>query len=315
MNKHYSLLTKDRNGEFIYNGLNSHICKKYKADTPLDKSFVPYLIMLFCAAVDAAVFISLFKMISYDSPFMLGIEVAGFLFAFDVVPLYIGIQLRRLKQGISKDRFILWLAFTVCVLACVTNVTLRLTTMNQMSPDLSSASTSYFGTVVTEVNDKTTDPTAIALTIFGIVLPLLTSIGSFFISYLTYNPLKVRMRTAEEVLTEKNDEIRRLDAVLDEYDADLEFADHLREDDEGKYEAMKKMDLAKVINYCEYVRLAFEEYLKNPTSINALSEESCVAILERLERELAAFDRTETPKVITGSCSKDASPITNEVAA
>lgn len=85
MNRSNSLLTKDRNGEFIYHGLNSHIGKKYKADTPLDKSFVPYLIMLFCAVVDASVFISLFKMISYDSPFMLGIEVAGFLFAFDVV--------------------------------------------------------------------------------------------------------------------------------------------------------------------------------------------------------------------------------------
>jgi hypothetical protein len=80
----------------------------------MDKSFVPYLIMIFCAVVDASVFISMFKLISYDSPFMLGIEVAGFLFAFDVVPLYIGIQLRRLKQEISKDWFILWLALSVC---------------------------------------------------------------------------------------------------------------------------------------------------------------------------------------------------------
>ena len=315
MNRSNNLLTRDRNGEFVYQGLNSHIGKKYRADTPLDKSFVPYLIMLFCAVVDASVFISLFKMISYDSPFMLGIEVAGFLFAFDVVPLYLGIQLRRLKQGISKDRFILWLAFVVCVLACVMNIALRLTTMDQMSPDLSAASTSYFGTVTEEVTDTSADPTAIALTIFGIGLPMLTSIGSFFIAFLTYNPLMVRKRAAEEMLTEKNDEIRRLDAILSEYDADPEFAEHLREDDEGKYEEMKKMQRAVVINYCEHVRQKLKEHLANPTSINALSEETCVAILERLDRELAALDQTEIPKVFTGAGNKDKSLITNEVAA
>ena len=315
MNRSNILLTKDRNGEFVYHGLNSHIGKKYKADTPLDKSFVPYLIMLFCAVVDASVFISLFKMISYDSPFMLGIEVAGFLFAFDVVPLYIGIQLRRLKQGISKDRFILWLALVVCVLACVMNIALRLTTIEQMSPDLSSASTSYFGTVTEETADSSVDPTAIALTIFGIGLPMLTSIGSFFVSFLTYNPLKVRKRAAEEMLTEKNDEIRRLDAILSEYEADSEFAEHLCEDDEGKFEEMKKMQRAVVINYCEYVRQRLKEHLANPTAINALSEETCVAILERLDRELAALDRTEIPKVYTDSGSRETSLISNEVAA
>ena len=66
MGRSNGLITKNRNGEFIYPGLNSHMNKKYKADTPLDNSVVPYIIMLFCALVDAAVFISLFKMISYD---------------------------------------------------------------------------------------------------------------------------------------------------------------------------------------------------------------------------------------------------------
>lgn len=187
MSKTNNLISIDCNGEFVYHGLNSHISKKYRADTPLDKSFVPYLIMVFCAIVDASVFISLFKMISYDSPFMLGVQVAGCLFAFDVVPLYLGIQLRRIKQGLSKDRFIMWLALVVCILACVMNVILRLMTMKQMSPDLSSTTTSYFGTVVQESQTTSIDATAIALTIFGIILPVLTSVGSFFISYLTYN--------------------------------------------------------------------------------------------------------------------------------
>ena len=315
MNKSNGLLTKDRNGEFVYHKLNFYTGKKYKADTPLDNSVVPYMIMLFCAVVDGSVFISLFKMISYDSLFMLGIEVAGFLFAFDVVPLYIGIQLRRLKQGISKDWFILWMSFVVCVLACVMNAALRLTTIELMSPDLSSASTSYFGTVTTEAVDSGIDPTAIALTIFGIGLPMLTSIGSFFISYLTYNPLKIRKRVMEEMLAEINDDIRRLDAVLSEYDTDPEFAEHLRKDDEGKYLAMKKMYHALVVNYCEYVRQRLKEFLANPTANNALSEETCIAILERLDQELAALDQMEFSKSNNRKESKKSSLVSSEVAA
>lgn len=315
MRKTNDLISIDHNGEFVYHGLNSHISKKYRADTPLDKSFVPYLIMVFCAIVDASVFISLFKMISYDSPFMLGVQVAGCLFAFDVVPLYLGIQLRRIKQGISKDRFIMWLALVVCVLACIMNVVLRLMTVEQMSPDLSSATTSYFGTVAQESQTTSIDATAVALTIFGIILPVLTSVGSFFISYLTYNPLKVRKRLEEEMLAEKKDEIRRLDAILTEYDADTEFAEYLVQDDEGKFEEMKKMQRAMVISYCDYVRQRLKEHLATPTAINALSEETCVAILARLDQELAALEKAEVPKVYEGVGVKEKNMDTNEVAA
>lgn len=315
MSKANDLISIDRNGEFVYHGLNSHTSKKYRADTPLDKSFVPYLIMAFCAIVDASVFISLFKMISYDSPFMLGVQVAGCLFAFDVIPLYLGIQLRRIKQGLSKDRFIMWLALVVCVLACAMNVVLRLMTMEQMSPDMSSATTSCFGTVAQESQITGIDATAVALTVFGIILPVLTSVGSFFISYLTYNPLKVRKRLEEEMLAEKKDEIRRFDAILTEYDADTEFAEHLVQDDEGKFEEMKKMQRAVVISYCDYVRQRLKEHLATPTAINALSEEICIAILSRLDQELAALEKAEVPRVYEGSGSKEKTMATNEVAA
>lgn len=318
MSRTNNLISIDRNGEFVYHGLNSHTSKKYKADTPMDKSFVPYLIMVLCGTIDAACFINLFKMISYDSPFLLGIQVAGFLFAFDVVPLYLGIQFRRTKQGLSKDKFIMWLAFIVCAMACVLNIVLRLMTMDQMAPDLSSATTSFIGTAAQEVQvseETGVDPTALGLALVGIVIPFVTSLGSFFISYLTYNPLMVRKRNEEELLGEKKDEIRRLDAILFEYDADTEFAEHLIQDDEGKFQEMKKMQRALVLSYCDYVRQRLKEHLANPTAINALSEETCVAILERLDRELAALDKAEVPKVYIGSGSKEKTLASNEAAA
>lgn len=318
MKKTNSLISIDRNGGFVYNGLNSHTGKKYKADTPMDKSFVPYLIMALCGTIDAACFINLFKMISYDSPFLLALQVAGFLFSCDVVPLYLGIQFRRIKQGLSKDKFIMYFAFTVCAMACVLNIVLRLMTMNQMAPDLSSATTSFIGTVAQETQESEAagvDTTALGLALVGIVIPFVTSLGSFFISYLTYNPLMVRKRREEEMLAEKKDEIRRLDAILFEYDADTEFAEHLIQDDEGKFLEMKKMQRALVLSYCDYVRQRLKEHLANPTANNALSEETCVAILERLDRELDALDKAEVPKAYIGSGSKEKILASNEAAA
>ena len=318
MSKTNSLISIDRNGEFVYHGLNSHTSKKYKADTPMDKSFVPYLIMVLCGTIDAACFINLFKLISYDSPFLLAIQVAGFLFAFDVVPLYLGIQFRRIKQGISKDKFIMWMALVVCAMACVLNIVLRLMTMDQMAPDLSASTVSFIGSTpqgVQESEATGVDATALGLALVGIVIPFVTSLGSFFISYLTYNPLMVRKRNQEELIAEKKDEIRRLDAILFEYDADTEFAEHLIQDDTGKYEEMKKMQRALVLSYADYVRQRLKEHLANPTAINALSEATCEAILERLDRELAALDKAETPKVYIGAVSKDKTMASNEAAA
>ena len=290
MNRNNALITKNRVGEFIYPGLNSHMSKKYKADTPLDNTVVPYIIMIACGVIDFTVFNSLFKMLSYDNQWMLFIQTVGMVFAFDMVPIYLGIQLRRMKQGLIKEKIGLYMALGVCAIAFIINVILNVMTIELMNPDLSSATTNYFGAEIEQTTTEGIDPATIALTIFRIGCPVLTSIGSFFISYLTYNPLKTRKRNAEEVLAEKNDEIRRLEAVLSEYDADSEFAENLRADDEGKYEEMKKMHRALVINYCEYVRQRLKEHLADPTATNALSEETCIAILERLDKELAALD-------------------------
>ena len=212
----------------------------------------------------------------------------------------------------------MWMALVVCAMACVLNIVLRLMTMDQMAPDLSVSTVSFIGSTPQGVQENEAtgvDATALGLAIVGIVIPFVTSLGSFFISYLTYNPLMVRKRNQEELIAEKKDEIRRLDAILFEYDADTEFAEHLIQDDTGKYEEMKKMQRALVLSYADYVRQRLKEHLANPTAINALSEETCVAILERLDRELAALDKAETPKVYIGPGSKDKTMASNEAAA
>ena len=287
-------MRKDRiwkleNGEIIDQNIHCNLVKKYKADTPFDNKVVPYLIMAFCALVDGFVFYGLFSKISYDSPVMLGVQIAGFLFGFDVVPIFFGIQYRRLRQGLNKDRFTLILALAVCSIACLMNIILRITTIDLLSPDVGMETTSYFGTAVQEA-ETDVDPTAIALTIFGIGIPLVTSLGSFVIAYMTYDPLKIRMRREEEMIEATRDEVRRLEAILDDYDAEPNFAEHLMADEEGKFREMIKLQQSLAIGYCDYVRQKLKEHLHNPSSNSVLSRETCEDILKRMEREIACLE-------------------------
>lgn len=291
-----------KTGEITNECLHHNNRKRFKADTPFDNSIVPYLIMAFSATVDGVVFYSLFSRISYDSPMMLGVEIAGFLFGFDIIPVFLGIQYKRLRQGITKDKFVLIMALIACGLAFAMNIVLRILTINQTSASSVSIATSYMGTMAQETAESGIDATTIALTIFGIGIPVVTSVGSCMISFIIYNPLKIKKQRIAEMMEDTRDEVRRFDAILDDYDAEPDFAENLEVEDEAKYPEIQMMHIAQVIGYCDYVRERLKEKLGNPTSNNVLSESVCETILARLDKELRLLSTqvaTDTPAVAT----------------
>lgn len=292
------LCNVNADSEIIYQRLNYDTKKKYAADSPFFHSVVPYLMLFLCGTIDFFVFKSMFNMISYDDDIMKGFCIAGLLFGFDILPIFIGIQARRLRQGLNRDRFVLLIALAVTVLTVTLNIGLRIAAMDEMSPEDVSVGVSYFGSIGdaednmetgTETEDDV-DTTALALALFGCFLPVLTSAGSFCISYLTYDPLMIRKRRAEILIHEKKDEIRRFNAILFDYEADAGLAERLRLIDEGKYRETFKLQIAKVMGYCDYVRQCLKEHLAAPTANNALSVDEYEIILGRLDAELAALD-------------------------
>ncbi len=279
----------DTNGEIQYSGLHRDEKLRYKPDTPFDYSFVPYLIMLFCACVDGYIFHGLFSLISYENPLTLWVQVGGFIFGADVIPIYLGTQIRRLRQGLTKDRFIVALAMLALLIVFSTNVVLNITTIDERTPDVSAFS-SFYGEAEDSEEDSGIDPATLAQTIFSITIPFVTSLGSFFISYLTFNPLLIRKYREERLVADKRDEIRRLEALLGEYEADVGFEENLVADDDAKYREAQKLQRAIILGYCDYVRERLKEHLADPVSCNVLSEEACTVLLDRLNRELRALD-------------------------
>lgn len=272
MRKNNEIIKMDSNGEIEYLKLHSDTKRLYQPDTPFYHPVAPYLMLLLCGLTDFFVFKSLFDLVDYTDPVMKAFSIIGLLIGFDVMPIFTGVHAKRISQGLSKDRFVLLIALFVSLLALVLNVELRMTTVDLLVP----------GREVT--------PVAISLAVFGCCLPVITSIASYVISYLTYNPLSIQKRRLEEAISEKEDEIRRFEAVITDYEADRDFPKRLEELDELRYREMLKLQRAKVVGYCDYVRQRLKEHLGDPAAHNALSKKQCEEILKKLDAELAALD-------------------------
>ena len=98
-----SFARKNNMGELVCEDLDRAIKKKYKPDTICKSSIISFFIMVICITIDIAFYINLFRLISYDEPNMIILEVAGLSMASDFVPIYIALIAKRIRQGISKE--------------------------------------------------------------------------------------------------------------------------------------------------------------------------------------------------------------------
>lgn len=266
---HFSI-KMNRDGELIQEHLHDTTRDKYKADSVFLSEPVSCGLMIACGAIDFGFFISLFEQISYGAILMIAIQASGLVFAADVVSAYAGILAKRIRQGLSSDKFNLYLLLAVPIFALVINAVLRFATMPLLSID---------GVVNAET---------IALTIIGIVTPIFTSIGNFAISFQTYDPLRKRMCREEMALDEIRDFCRRLEAMIAE----------CKSFDSEKIKAMDRQHLnnAKMILLNDGSALEADvdvqlmAYLGDPASTNMFSKEDrCHRISNRINSDMNAL--------------------------
>lgn len=283
------LWKRESNGEIMDGTVNNILNEKHRPDNPLDRSFVPYLIMLFCMGVDLTIFLSLFKMISHDSPEMLAVQIGGFVICFDLVPVFLGIMLRRSKAGMSSSKLMMYLALAVFIGAAVVNLVLRLQTLDRIAPTPTPAADTGSLMVGEEPAAAVSiGSEEIAQTIFAVVVPILTSAGSFFISYTTFDPLKVMQKRYEKLLAIKRDELRRVQAILSEYNADSNYEETLRSEERVKYTQTSLEQRSRLAKYMVYARQKLIEALNDPASTSALSADDFQTLLEKVNSTLDA---------------------------
>lgn len=261
------ILKLSNSGEFIYRHIGDDIPCKYKPDTPLISPAISYVVILCCLICDTAIFYSFFDQIGGTAdPVETKIQCGALLLGFDVSPVYLGIVLKKKKQGFENNKLLICISLICSLLAVVVNTTMRILTMNIMGAE--------------------TDVRLIATTIFSLAVPLITSSLSFSVSSLSYNPLVTMKKRYEKMIAKKTDEIRRLQAILSEYELNDCYYETLVETDNGKFEETNRFQKALLLTYCCYVRQRLKEHIATPSGIDALSGDNNQVILEKINSEL-----------------------------
>ena len=270
-NNNTSLFKMNDAGEFVQDNINTYTSKKFKPDNPFFIGCIPYILMLICVVIDIGFFKSLFSIISYESPFLTWLEVAGLAFAADIVSAYAGILAKRISQGLSYEKFNLYLLLSVPSIALIINAILRCSTISIANGGIT--------------------PEAVSLTIISIFVPIFTSIGNFSISYLTYDPLNQKLETEELALNEINEKCRRLNAINYDLKCDENCYERLVDLDNDHLKNAKKEIINDAFILLNDVQVQLMKCSKDPSESNLLSKSQCEELLAELRTELNSMNQ------------------------
>ncbi len=287
MAKNTELVYSNRLGELEDRFLNRVTTLKYRPDNPFFSAFIPYLLMLVCGAVDMYCFKGLMDMVSYDNMTLKVANMIGLLIGFDVCPIFSAIVFRRIRQGMeAKEKGMLIVALSVTVLAVSLNILIRALTLDVVAPMVYTNAYADEAAIAAAANARAM---GIATTVAGMVIPVVTSITSFIVSYFSYSPWALRSAREEKLLGTLTDQVRRIDAIIHDYEAGEEISKQLLAMDEERFRTALWKQNALALMYINHVRLRIAEHLADPASTSALTADDGEAILNRLEQEQKRF--------------------------
>lgn len=273
-----------KDGQIQFSTMDKVVKERFKADTKWEHPVMAVAVMLLCGTLDFIMFRQLFGSFLYDNVWIQWFSIIGLLIGFDAAPIYLGMAAKKRKQGINTSKVVTGVFLFAFIVAFVINVILRIAMKDQVLPDLEKMATSVFGDVSMgiPVNER-----ALPYALFTAVLPLVTSLVSFGISFMTFNPLKQKLRKLreEQYLLEKD--MDSIKAVLADYEQDRDFQERVMEDDDRNYRIARAMAKEKAMMYLDYVRERIAEHLGTPSAANAM--------VSTQREKLEELFRTEEP--------------------
>lgn len=280
MRKETSIWKINKNGNIVFHTGSDVRKLHYQPKSLLERPIAAYIVMILCAVLDFTLFYQLLSKALYDDPMTMYMTTVGLLIGFDFAPCYLGMKLREANQGYKINKILLVALAGSFVLAFAVNFYLRIVMRDLALPDLSTT-TSLLGTTQTVSSSNSLAP---AFALFAAILPAVTSLCSFGISYAISNPLRKELETLEKETGMLEDDIIQTKSILKEYETDADYYERIQADDDDRYKECVAKTCEKAMFYADYVRERIKEFLKNdPSGINELSKEQYTHILQLLE--------------------------------
>ena len=284
-----SLWKMDKQGNLVFPTRSGQLKATYASTSIWEHPIMAIVIMAAAAVMDYAVFKQLFAALLYDRAWLQVVGVCACLVAFDLGPIYLGILVKRDRQGLKIDWFTVAGLVFAFLLVFAGNIWLRITVKDVLIPKNTTSASSLFSAVGAD-----SDQAALPYAIFSSLLPVATSFVSFVASCTAANPLLARIKRLHYQEVELEDRIVQVEAVLKEYNEDPDLYGRLMEEDDRMFETASTRANELGYLYVDYVRERIKEHLGDPAATNELSKD----VRDRLESLLAALPdrRPELPE-------------------
>ncbi len=199
--------------------------RKFAPRTVWEYGLVVTFFITFFVFVDLFNAKSSWNYLQTDNPLMIWCTAGACAVALDVPPAIAGYVLKKYLQGLTSKReciFIVTLAFAAFSLAFFFNFGLKIL-MDDLLFSVNSAS-GLVNTATGAATETTEEhPAVLVAAIYSGIVPLLTSISSFLISFIGCDPLKAERMRYEQMKLELEDEILEYEVALCEVSSVEQF--------------------------------------------------------------------------------------------
>lgn len=194
--------------------------------------------------------------------------------ALDVPLAIAAIVQKRYQQGLcekSERNIVISLSIAVFAVAFVFSFIFRVVT-RELSFDIGTGTTMMNALETGVKEDNTNAPAILFAALFNGVIPLLTSISSFVISFFGYSPLDMKLTDLERERVELQSNILEVKRALAETETPEENCTALIERENELYSAFMDQLDADALELKQLVRTILMEKLGTPEGVTAMTD-------------------------------------------
>lgn len=287
LNNKRSLWNIANDGSVVTSTGYNYYREESKPNSLWEHKILTLALIISCCIVDLIMFKELFGQYSYDSPGEQCMETIGMLVAFDVIPIFIGIQLKKKQQGYPTRLMYLVLAAAIVISAVAVNFYLRFNIEN-ITEDYSKGGQEYSQEVeISEYSDPMNASNTSAITFFNSMLPVITTCGTLFFSMMSSNPRKEEYLKVLKEKCQLEDDIERYETNLKECEIESSLKEDMDREEDERYECQKGRIYEKERELKSYVRDQLKLLVNDAASISELSKADIPTNITYIGKETA----------------------------
>lgn len=243
-----------------------------KSDTIYASNLVAYGTVIGCVIIDFYLHYVKWNLVQMESPIYVCMAAIACAVALDVPLAIAGVVLKRYHQGCcgkQEKNLVMVLAIGVFAIAFLCSFGFTYVTRDLVFTMGSAGTITNTVAETQQAGEQEAEHIGIVMAaLYNSILPLLTSLASFIVSYFSYDPLKQKLRKYEKEKIGIQNNLMEAEKAMAE--ADDEYCERLIARENDKYAEMKQQINAENAYFKELTRMIMTEKMTTPDQNDAI---------------------------------------------